>query len=164
MELYPFQKEDGADFLRWVKDEAEFDLLSGGTLGKLPKTGEEVYRLFEDRKATELRLTAKKEGVPVGQLSLRRMDDGSYRVCYVILDQNRRKEGLGQEMMQAALAYCQKELHCTTVSLVVFQKNAAAFHCYQKVGFQVVEGKESVFPVIGKEEVCYEMVWSKSME
>lgn len=134
MELYPFQKEDGADFLRWVKDEAEFDLLSGGTLGKLPKTGEEVYRLFEDRKATELRLTAKKEGVPVGQLSLRRMDDGSYRVCYVILDQNRRKEGLGQEMMQAALAYCQKELHCTTVSLVVFQKKCGSFPLLSKSG------------------------------
>ncbi len=157
-----YSNEKDADlFLKWLTDEKEFEILSGGTLGKMPHSGKELFNIFQSRKDTEKQFTVEYNGVPVGQFTIRDLGDKNYRLCYVIIDKNRRKEGLGLEMMRLAVNYCLNELKANKVSLVVFKSNAAAFNCYKKLGFKVVEGKESMFMLMGKQETCYEMVWDK---
>ena len=157
--LRPSNENDADLFLSWLKDESEFDILSGGTLGKMPHSGKELYDVFMSRSTTEKQYTVEYNGVPVGQFTLRDAGDGCYKICYVIIDKNRRKEGLGRQMMSLAVDYCLNELKAKNISLVVFKRNTAAFNCYKDVGFKVVEGKESMFMLMGKEEACYEMIW-----
>ncbi len=161
LNLRPSNENDAALFLKWLKDESEFDILSGGTLGKMPRSGKELYDIFMSRKGTEKQYTAEIDGVAVGQFTLRDLGNGSYKICYVIIDKNRRKEGLGRDMMRLAVDYCLNELSAENISLVVFKRNTAAFNCYKDVGFKVAENKESTFMFKGNKEVCYEMVWNK---
>lgn len=111
------------------------------------------------RSTTEKQYTVEDNGVPVGQFTLRDAGDGCYKICYVIIDKNRRKEGLGRQMMRLAVDYCLKSLRLKILVWRFSKKILQLFNCYKDVGFKVVEGKESMFMLMGKEEACYEMIW-----
>ena len=66
--LRPSNEKDADLFLSWLKDESEFDILSGGTLGKMPHSGKELYDVFMSRSTTEKQYTVEDNGVPVGSV------------------------------------------------------------------------------------------------
>ena len=55
---------------------------------------------------------------------------------FVIVDPRLRGQGIGTAMLRAAVEACFAETGADAVQLMVFAENAAAKHCYQKVGFR----------------------------
>lgn len=54
---------------------------------------------------------------------------------FVIIDNAKRGNGYGKEMLNLALQYAFEITGATAVQLNVFDENTSAKHCYEKVGF-----------------------------
>lgn len=65
---------------------------------------------------------------------------------FVIVDKTKRGKGYGKEMLHLALQYAFQSTGAETVQLHVFHENAAAKHCYEKVGFVERNMDKDVFP------------------
>lgn len=65
---------------------------------------------------------------------------------FVIVDNTKRGKGYGKEMLRLALQYAFQITGAEAVQLNVFHENAAAKHCYEKVGFVERKIDKDVFP------------------
>lgn len=63
------------------------------------------------------------------------VDNNNGFLKLVIIDHNLRGKGYGKEMLKLALQYAFEITGVKLVQLNVFDNNAAAKHCYEKVGF-----------------------------
>ncbi len=78
----------------------------------------------------------------IGHISLGRVDrvNKSARIGKVLVGSSQyRGKGIGAEMVKAVLAIAFEEMQLHKVTLGVFDFNASAIRCYEKVGF-VQEG------------------------
>lgn len=65
---------------------------------------------------------------------------------FVIVDNTKRGKGYGKEMLRLALQYAFQITGAEAVQLNVFNENAAAKHCYEKVGFTERKIDKAAFP------------------
>lgn len=65
---------------------------------------------------------------------------------FVIVDHTKRGKGYGRKMLRLALQYAFQVTGAEAVQLNVFDENAAAKHCYEKVGFVERTIDKAVFP------------------
>jgi RimJ/RimL family protein N-acetyltransferase len=74
----------------------------------------------------------------VGHVELGGIDHlhGSLRIGRVFVAPHRRGQGIGTELMQAALVVAFDQLQMHRVELSVFDFNQAAIACYERVGFR----------------------------
>lgn len=73
-------------------------------------------------------------------------DDNTGFLKFIIVDPDKRGAGYGKEMLKLALQYAFNITGVKSVGLNVFDENAAAKHCYEKVGF-IEEGMtKNAFP------------------
>lgn len=63
------------------------------------------------------------------------IDDNTGFFKFIIVDNKERGKGYGKEMLHLALKYAFNITGVELVQLNVFDKNIAAKHCYEKVGF-----------------------------
>lgn len=80
-------------------------------------------------------------GEVVGHVDLSNidLDHRAASVCRVLVEPDRRRQGIGRQMMQQVIRVGFNELHLHRLDLRVFDFNAPAIACYEKVGF-VQEG------------------------
>ena len=64
---------------------------------------------------------------------------------FIIIDPEKRGKGYGKEMLHLALQYAFRITGATAVQLNVFQENALAKRCYEKVGFVERAAEVNVF-------------------
>ena len=82
---------------------------------------------------------------------------------FVIVDKTKRGKGYGKEMLNLALQYAFQITGANAVQLNVFNENALAKQCYEKVGFVERSIDKDVFPY--KDELwsrCNMMVLKQS--
>lgn len=96
----------------------------------------------------------------VGYITLRTPADDSteQRLGFVIVDDSKRGRGLGNALVSMAVKYAFEELGATKVSLVIFENNPSAIHCYEAAGFHRVSLPETEsYECLGETWNCIEM-------
>lgn len=81
--------------------------------------------------------TVDSAGTTVGYLELNRIDETqrSASISRVIVDPDRRGEGVATEMVRGVVDIAFDEYDCHRIDLRVFDFNDAAIRCYERVGF-----------------------------
>ena len=159
--LRPFLPSDADRIVSWAADETAFRKWTADRFERYPIQGEDLIRYYAetvDRNAC-FPFTARDENGPLGHLLMRypNGDKREIRFGFVIVDQNRRRQGLGKEMLNEALrrAFC--ALGAEKVTLGVFRNNPPALACYRSVGFGETGGPDSLFPIGNEQWECAEM-------
>ena len=81
------------------------------------------------------------------------------RIGFVIMDDARRGNGYGREMIRLALIYAFDLFKAERVTLGVFDNNPSAFRCYKAAGFKEYSERE-VF-LLGENWRCTDMEYRK---
>jgi RimJ/RimL family protein N-acetyltransferase len=145
--LEPFIEEDIPTLIGWIST-PEFLLLWGGPSFTFPLTEKQLTWLIgaSARKTPEilaLRAVESETGAVVGHIQIMAIDrqNRSARLGRVLIGpEERRGQGLGLEMVRAALRIAFDTLQIHRVDLFVFDFNTRAIACYKRAGFRT-EGR-----------------------
>lgn len=163
LNLRPYQPEDADTIVNWIPDKATMHRLAANLYHTFPVTADMMNRAYEQYKSTHNMAAFSMEddaGMLCGHFAyLFRPDDPeTARVCFVITDDQRRGQGIGTEMVRAAVRYALDVLQSKKVTLCVFANNPYAHRCYRSVGFRDLEPVRQV-PIMGETWDCIDMVY-----
>lgn len=141
VKLNYFGRSDFNQLIKWI-DSPEFLLQWGGPAFDYPLDDEQLEKYIKnannDNSNTFIyKVIDHDTREAIGHISLGKIDrkNKSARVGKVLVDKNTRGRGICQQMMKEILKIAFDELHLHRVSLGVFDFNASAITCYEKVGF-----------------------------
>lgn len=152
LRLRPYRLTDADTILSWDQDERAFYKWTAGVLGSYPLTPAQFNAV-----ADLMAFTAIDDEEIVGFFTLRQPTPsfGELRIGFVIVDPEKRRQGIAKRMLQLGMIYAKEIFGAKTVSLIVFENNPAARHCYETLGFGV-RGHES-HRLLGEDWACLEM-------
>lgn len=164
LNLRPYRPEDAATIVSWIRDEATMRRLAANLYDSFPLTAERMNRQYDAYRLSHnmIALTVEDgESKICGHfVYLFRPDDpATARICFVIVDDTRRGQGIGNELMKLAVSYAHEQLSPGKITLCVFANNPAAHRCYLAAGFQDLEPVRQV-PIMGEIWDCIDMVWA----
>jgi RimJ/RimL family protein N-acetyltransferase len=139
--LIPFTVADIDRLPGWIRSPEELMLWTASSFG-FPLTREHIEGHLRDsaERGDRRIFKAVEEGSrdAVGHIELGAIDprNRSVRIGRVLVDPERRSQGLGGAMMRAALDMAFRDLGAHRVELGVFDVNPAAIACYERVGFR----------------------------
>jgi RimJ/RimL family protein N-acetyltransferase len=139
VDLSPFTTDDFKRLIGWLHSREALFQWSGGAFD-FPLDEPQLGRhLAESPKNRRIPFTAVDAGSrePLGHIELTELDraQGSVYLVRVLVDPDRRANGIGEAMVRKALEMAFGYLRLHRVSLRVFESNAAAIACYEKVRF-----------------------------
>lgn len=137
MHLRPFCPIDAEIILSWCKDKHSFRLWSADRYDDFPAQPEDMMKQYEGDNMHPL--TAIIDDEIVGHILLRYpTDDRSIiRFGFIIVDDTKRGQGYGKQMLRLAIDYAHWELGANRITLGVFCENLSALECYKSVGFHI---------------------------
>lgn len=161
IELRLYKNTDANIIVKWLKNEYAFHQWSADRYDKYPITADDMNNYYSQYSEDEMyKLTVVDEDKIIGHLTIRFIDDARKiaRVGFVIVDDAKRGNGYGKQLVSSALKYAFEELKADKVTLGVFENNTPAINCYLSCGFEVVEreGTES-YQCMGEIWNCIEM-------
>ena len=156
-----FEDKDAERILSWIKDEHSFRQWSADTYKDYPAKPEDIIARYNEIKSNHnglvypLMFTC--DGEAVGHLIIRILEkeQGLVRFGYIIVDSEKRGQGLGSKMLREALDFVSENLGAKRVTLGVFENNPGAVNCYKAVGFKQTEMNE--YTINGEVWKCPEM-------
>lgn len=173
LKLRPYQKEDAKEIVTWIKDERDFRKWSADVFLKYPIKAKDLQENYANAKKSMsngfIPITAYNDSGIVGQLFIRFLDKEKKiaRFGLVIVDDKKRGQGYGKEMLQLALKYAFEQLKVDKVTLGVFENNPSAYYCYKAAGVKDIEEAEPIFyTMMGEQWKCLELEYKegKSMK
>ncbi len=160
LELKPYKNIYAEKVLSWLVDERQFYRWSAGKMGGYPITPERLNTFYENLCASQkvYIMLAFDEGEPIGQFVIRHpfFDDREMRLGFIIVDSEKRGKGYGKKMLREAIKYGFSVLKAEKISLGVFEENAPAIGCYEKVGLKL-NGKSEYYKILGEDWNCLDM-------
>lgn len=161
IELRLYKNTDANIIVKWLKNEYAFRQWSADRYEKYPITPDDMNRYYSQYSDDELyKLTAVDVNEIIGHLTIRFIDNARKiaRLGFVIVDDSKRDNGYGKQLVSSALKYAFNELKADKVTLGVFENNTPAVHCYLSCGFKIVE-KEIIesYQCMGETWNCIEM-------
>lgn len=161
--LRPYKACDAQTITKWIKDEYAFRQWSADRYEKYPITSDDM-NLYYDRDRNNERIwcmTAFDDTDIVGHFTMRFPNANSFneiRLGFVIVDNKRRGNGYGKEMLSLAIQYAFDFVKVKKISLGVFENNISAIKCYESCGLKKVklENIESYY-CMGEVWNCIEM-------
>ncbi len=162
LRLRPYKPCDADTITTWLKSEYAFRQWSADRYEKYPITAEDMNAYYDNDKTNPRiwGLTAFDGSGTVGHLTMRYPKDtyGEIRLGFVIVDDSRRKMGLGKEMLSLAIKYAFEILAAEKISLGVFENNIPAIKCYKSCGFKAVQTENTEkYNCMGEVWSCIEM-------
>ena len=153
LSLRPYLPADAQKIMQWYSDEYSFRQWCGDcyeTFPIKPKNMNDLYDYLQ-KICPYYILTACDENEVIGHLTMRFTDSTKtvLRFGFVIIDPQKRGQGIGKEMMQLALGYAFSALKAKRVTLAVFKNNAPALRCYRSAGLRVAPGKGEIVEIMG---------------
>lgn len=150
LKLRPYKKSDAKVIVSWCKDEKSFRNWTADRYESFPITDKDMnFKYFDcNGDCTEednfYPMTAFDENGIVGHFILRYVGGNPQilRVGFVIVDDTKRSQGYGKEMMKLTLEYAFRVAGAEKVTLGVFENNKSAYYCYKSVGFKDVDTSE----------------------
>lgn len=160
--IRPYNSADADVILSWCRDEKSFYQWSAGVLGDYPITQDDfsfVEKLMP--------FTAFDESEILGFFTFRKPNEScnELRFGFVIVDPERRGQGLGKAMLRQGLKFAFELYGADKVSLGVFENNPSAYYCYKAVGFKdTVLDSTEVYNIMGEEWKCRELIYRNNSE
>lgn len=161
MRLRNYKNSDAKTILAWVKDEGTYYQWCAGLFGAYPPAEEKINRYYSELQKNNAfwAMTAEDEKGIVGHITLRFTEQETIRLGFVLVDDCRRGQGLGKELVSMAISHAQQILGARCITLGVFTENSSARKCYESVGFlqdmnhvKKYQIKDEVWECI---EMCY---------
>lgn len=171
MKLRPYQPEDAATIIAWIRNEEEFRRWSVDRYDRYPIVPADINHKYIDCHGDcpgpewFFPVMAEDGDKIFGHLILRYPDavKRTVRLGFVIVDSGCRGEGYGKALLRLALEFAFRELKAEKVTLGVLEDNHDAIHCYEAVGFRDVTPEEpEYYFLMGKRVGCQEMELDKA--
>lgn len=145
LRLRPYKASDAEHIVNWMKDETTFHKWSADRIGKFPITANDLNVHYNTCDENFFTFTAFDETGVVGHFILRFLDDKKQelRLGFVIVDNTKRGNGYGKEMLKLALKLAFEIIKAEKITLGVFENNNPAYRCYKSVGFKDTENSWS---------------------
>ncbi|MEN1936181.1 GNAT family protein [Paenibacillus sp. 102] len=142
IELKYFERSDFKQLIDWI-DSEKFLLQWGGPVFSYPLQEKQLEKYIEnanDENANTFvyKVIDKETRKVIGHISLGKIDrvNKSARIGKVLVgDTSMRGKSVGKKMMEEVLKVAFEQLDLYRVSLGVFDFNASAIVCYERVGF-----------------------------
>ena len=162
LRLRPYKKCDAKRIVSWIKDEISFRKWCADRYNKYPINENDInsyYSTMEDLD-TFFPMTAFDETGIVGHLIMRFIDENKkiLRFGFIIVDDKKRGQGYGKEMLQLSIKYAFEILKIQKITLGVFDNNKSAYYCYKAVGFQDVKLEDNeYYHILNEDWKCLEL-------
>ncbi len=161
LRLRPYNRNDAGSIVSWIKSERLFRYWCADRFKSYPITADDLNAQYDALEASGdiCHFTAYDESGIVGHINIRFPEPGNIytvRFGYVIIDDSRRGQGLGKEMIQLALRYSFDIMKAKKVTIGVFAENKAALGCYLSAGFKDT-GVSEKFTYHDEEWTCKEL-------
>ena len=132
LRLRPYKKCDAKRIVSWIKDEISFRKWCADRYNKYPINENDInsyYSTMEDLD-TFFPMTAFDETGIVGHLIMRFIDENKkiLRFGFIIVDDKKRGQGYGKEMLQLSIKYAFEILKIQKITLGVFDNNKSAYY------------------------------------
>lgn len=153
--LRPYKDSDAEKILSWCTNETAFYQWTAGVIGDYPVTKERF-----DRLGNLMRFTALDEKEVVGFFTLRNPKETleEVRFGFVIIDPQKRGQGVGKEMLRLGLEFVRWVYRAKKATLGVFENNMPAYWCYRAAGFRdVTQENCEAYEILGHTWKCREL-------
>ena len=166
MKLRPYKPADAQTILSWVRDEETFRKWVTDRYPHYPITAAEMNEKYLEHNGdcpepdNFYPMTAWDETGLLGHMILRFTDaqKETIRFGFVIVDDSRRGEGIGKQMLQMAIRYAADFLKAKRITIGVLDNNPGALRCYLGAGFREAEQAEPVYyELLGQRIRCIEL-------
>ena len=160
LRLRPYKPCDADAVVSWCRDEYTFNIWGGKRFGDYPISGDIMNEKYFDNNGdcqeedNFYPVTAFDETGIVGHFILRYLggDNKILRFGWVIVDDSRRGQKIGQKMLTLGLKYAFEIMQADKVTIGVFENNTPAYKCYLSVGFRKSEDLQDSCVIINGEE------------
>ena len=162
LSLRPYKACDAKFIVSWIKDEYAFRQWSADRYPTYPITAQDMNHYYDKDKENNgiWGMTAFNESGVLGHFTMRFTDEEKkvIRLGFVIIDDEKRGQGYGKEMLRLAIRFAFDFVHADKITLGVFENNPAAIRCYQSAGFQsVILDETECYRCMGETWKCMEM-------
>ena len=163
MYLRQYKKEDAKTIISWCRDELTFRKWTSDRYDSYPITENDMnYKYFEcngdcSENDNFYPMTACNESGITGHLILRYVggDHRILRIGFVIVDDKKRGQGLGKEMIKLAVDYAFRIAGAEKITIGVFENNKSAYYCYKSAGFRITQ--QEISEIFGEKWKIAEM-------
>lgn len=164
LKLRPYKPCDAAVILSWVKDEETFRKWVTDRYPNYPITPADMNEKYFAHNGDCLEpdnfypLTACDGHGPAGHMILRYTAPDTIRFGFVIVDDARRGQGIGRQMLAMAIRYTVEFLGAKKITIGVLDNNPGALRCYLAAGFrEVPQAKPVYYELLGQRVKCIEL-------
>lgn len=163
MRLRPFKKCDAEEIVTWIENEHIFRLWCADRFESYPISAQELIQSYNASLDSDevFHFVAYDESGISGYFIIRypdKNDINTVRLGFVLLDNRKRGQGLGKQMIKLAIDYAVNIMGAKKVTIGVFENNPSALNCYLKSGFMDT-GITDTYPISGEEWICRELVF-----
>ena len=162
LRLRPYKASDATTIVSWIKSEYLMRQWCADRYEHYPVAPEDMNYYHEnyidEDKSRALTMCDGDEILGYITLRVPADDHSEQRIGFVIVDDSKRRRGLGKALVSMAVDYAFAELDATKISLGVFENNPSALHCYEAAGFRRVARPEiEKYECLGETWNCIEM-------
>ena len=141
--LRTYKQSDAESIITWCNNKEVFELWGGERFGEYPITSDIINNKYLNNNGdcsepdNFYPFTAFDENGIVGHFIMRYLNGNNklLRFGWVIVDDTRRGQKIGQQMLKLGLKYAFEILMVDTVTIGVFENNIPAYKCYLSSGF-----------------------------
>lgn len=137
IKIRPYKATDAATVIGWLNEERTFYKWSAGTMGEFPLTEQRMaeYTAEIGRDIGTWQLVAYDDIGTIGYVELVLEEGNSAQLRRGIVAFERRRSGLGKQMVKMAVKLAFDYANADKVYVNVFDVSEAAYLCYQSAGF-----------------------------
>lgn len=136
IELLPFDISHAAELISNIENKRML-LQFAGPVYHFPLTGEQLEADKADKNRTFFRIAEKDNQKTIGHAQILLKEHTFLLGRILIWDENNRGKGYGKQTIRKLLEYGFTHFDRDVAELNVYDWNAGAIECYQKVGFEI---------------------------
>ncbi|MDY0989024.1 GNAT family protein [Flavobacterium sp. CFBP9031] len=155
--LEKFERKDYFELINSVKSAKDL-MQFGGPEFTFPLTEEQIDKTLSDENRVAFRVANISNGNTIGHCEIYFKDDFAKLGRILIIDENQRGKGIGEQMVTLLLQYIFENRKERNVELNVFDFNIGAQKCYEKVGFTLNPDKKYIREIEGEIWTALNMV------
>ena len=155
--LERFNKADYPALISWVKSEEEL-MQFGGPGFSFPLTAEQLDKSMEDKNRAAFSVIDTETNEHIGHAEIYLTETTAKLGRILIGNEQKRGNGFGKDIVKALIEFVFHRMDRNIIELNVFDWNASAIRCDEKVGFKINPGKTLERKVKGQTWIALNMI------
>ena len=157
VELQKFDSSAYDKLISWI-DSEEMLMQFGGPEFSFPLTAEQLDKSLSNKNRHAFKVVHTATNAHIGHCEIHLTQNGAKFARILIGDEDHRGQGLGTQIMNLIIQHCIEHLKESRIELNVFDWNASAIRCYEKVGFKINPNQKLERKVNGQTWIAINMV------